>query len=156
MQLWSDESVTRLIGGPFDAKRVEQRLCLEIESQRQSQVQYWPIFLRNNDNNDNNNDDTFVGCCGLRVDATHNDMMELGFHLVPSQWRKGLAFEAAVAVVAFATRKLRAVERLFAGHHPDNVASQRLLTKLGFEFTHRQLYEPTGVEHLCYQLKLKR
>jgi ribosomal-protein-alanine N-acetyltransferase len=42
---------------------------------------------------------------------------------------------------------------LFAGHHPENAASRKVLAKLGFQFTHKQLYPPTGLEHDSYLLK---
>jgi [ribosomal protein S5]-alanine N-acetyltransferase len=42
---------------------------------------------------------------------------------------------------------------LFAGHHPDNTGSRRTLVKLGFRFTHDELYPPTGVMHPGYELR---
>nr|NIV34793.1 hypothetical protein [Anaerolineae bacterium] len=39
-----------------------------------------------------------------------------------------------------------------AGHNPKNTASQHLLGKLGFRYTHEELYEPTGLMHPCYGL----
>jgi [ribosomal protein S5]-alanine N-acetyltransferase len=35
-------------------------------------------------------------------------------------------------------------QRIFAGHHPENEGSGRLLAKLGFVYTHDELYPPTG------------
>jgi RimJ/RimL family protein N-acetyltransferase len=41
---------------------------------------------------------------------------------------------------------------LFAGHHPDNAASKHALERLGFRYTHHELYPPTGLEHPGYEL----
>jgi transcriptional regulator with PAS, ATPase and Fis domain len=59
---------------------------------------------------------------------------ELGFHLRPPYWRRGLAMEAASALITFAFGNLGA-KALFAGHHPANSESHRILTKLGFRYT---------------------
>jgi RimJ/RimL family protein N-acetyltransferase len=44
------------------------------------------------------------------------------------------------------------VTGLFAGHNPKNKASRHMLGKLGFRYTHDELYGPTGLEHPCYLL----
>ncbi|WP_414714365.1 hypothetical protein [Sphingobium sp.] len=37
---------------------------------------------------------------------------------------------------------------LIAGHHPDNLASKRAVLRLGFSYTHDELYPPAGLlEH---------
>jgi [ribosomal protein S5]-alanine N-acetyltransferase len=76
----------------------------------------------------------FVGVCGLRPWRPAEDIIELGFHLLPKFWGQGLATEAARAVIpyAFATY---APKKLIAGHHPENVNSKRVLGKLGFVYS---------------------
>jgi len=109
-------------------------------------VQYWPIFLLDSGE--------FVGCCGLRPYPSTEPVeivYELGFHLRPQFWGLGLAMEAARAVIAHAFDDLAATS-LFAGHHPDNAASARLLGKLGFRYDHHEFYAPTGREHPSYLL----
>jgi len=60
--------------------------------------------------------------------------------------------EAARGVIrhAFGALGCRA---LFAGHHPQNTESMRLLEKLGFRHTHDELYPPTGLMHPSYLLQ---
>jgi RimJ/RimL family protein N-acetyltransferase len=77
--------------------------------------------------------------------------MELGYHIRSQHWSNGYATEAARAVVTYAFEVL-GVTGLFAGHNPQNEASRHILAKLGFQYTHDELYEPTGLEHPCYQL----
>ena len=56
--LWGDPQVTRLIGGPFQRRWIEERLALEIATQAGLGFQYWPVFRLA--------DERHVGCCGLR------------------------------------------------------------------------------------------
>jgi ribosomal-protein-alanine N-acetyltransferase len=73
-----------------------------------------------------------LGICGLiRRDGL--DDIDLGFAFLPEHWSQGYAFESAVAVLRWGSRHLR-LERIVAITAPDNVASIRLLEKLGFRF----------------------
>ena len=63
---------------------------------------------------------------------------EVGFLLHPEHWGKGLAFEAMAAVIAHVEAAYPALPRLTAEVDPRNVASLRLLAKLGFHETHRE------------------
>lgn len=141
MTLWGDSRVSALIGGPFTAEQVAARLSHEIETLSACKVQYWPIFLLR--------DHQLAGCAGLRPYA--EDVLELGFHLRPEYWGQGLAEEAARAVIAFAFETL-GVKSLFAGHHPDNAASEHVLRKLGFRFTHEEIYPTMGLLNPAYLL----
>ena len=140
--LFGDPRVTALVGGPFDDAQVRARLAAEIATQREHGYQYWPIFLGG----------TFVGCCGLKPRDPAARIYELGFYLRPDHWGQGYAVEAGHSAIAFAFAALHATS-LFAGHHPDNAGSNRTLEKLGFVFTHHELYPPTGLMHPGYALK---
>jgi [ribosomal protein S5]-alanine N-acetyltransferase len=145
--LWGDADVTRLIGGLFSETRVQDRLRSELASMETHRVQYWPVFLL--DNGD------FVGCCGLHAYKPEEQICELGFHLRPAHWGSGLATEAGRKVIEHAFNSLKA-RKLFAGHHPENLNSKKVLEKLGFRFTHEELYPPTGKLHRCYLLESPR
>ena len=41
---------------------------------------------------------------------------------------------------------------LFAGHNPENNASEKLIKKLGFKFIRNEFYEPTGLMHPSYMM----
>jgi [ribosomal protein S5]-alanine N-acetyltransferase len=143
LALWGDAEVTRFIGGPFPDEVVSKKLVAELDSMARSNVQYWPLFLLANDDH--------VGCAGLRPYRPSEQIYELGFHLRPAYWGQGLAEEAGRAIIGFAFDKLGATG-LFAGHHPANAASRRVLEKLGFRFTHEEFYPPTGAKHPSYLL----
>jgi ribosomal-protein-alanine N-acetyltransferase len=75
----------------------------------------------------------------------------MGFYLLPSFWGQGFSTEAGRAVITYAFDTLGTFA-LFAGHHPENAASRKVLARLGFQFTHKQLYPPTGLDHESYLL----
>ncbi len=60
--------------------------------------------------------------------------VELGYWIARPYWGLGFATEAGCAVVDLADTGLR-LSRLIAGHFADNLASARVLRKLGFEPT---------------------
>lgn len=141
--LWGDEKVTRLIGGLFSPEQVQARLALEISNLKSYGVQYWPVFLLSSDEH--------VGCCGLRPYAPDRRVYEIGVHIRSAHWGHGYALEAAQGVMEYAFNALGATG-LFAGHHPANDASRRLLGKLGFSYTRDEYYPPTGLDHPSYVL----
>jgi ribosomal-protein-alanine N-acetyltransferase len=143
--LWGDVKVTRLIDarGRLSSDQVQARLKQEIAGQRERGVQYWPIFLLESGEH--------VGCCGLRPYDLPGQIYEIGFHIRSAHWRRGYAYEAATAVIAFAFEKLHTAS-LFAGHNPQNKASRLLLEKLGFRYTHDEYYPATGLDHPSYLL----
>jgi [ribosomal protein S5]-alanine N-acetyltransferase len=144
MELWGDPEVNALIGGRFTPELVRARLEKEIEQMKEHGMQYWPIFLLERGQH--------VGCSGLRPYRMDEQVYELGVHLRPVFWRRGLAEEAGHAVIEYAFRRLNA-KALFAGHHPSNEASRKLLWKLGFIRGQDELYPPTGLMHPSYLLR---
>jgi ribosomal-protein-alanine N-acetyltransferase len=148
MELWGDPAVTALIDsrGKLTDAQVEEKLRAEIERERSRGVQYWALF-------DHRNGD-FVGCGGLRpwVYTPGEANFEVGFHLVKRGWGKGYATEAALGAIGYAWEKLQ-LSKVYAGHHPDNRASEKILKKLGFEFIENHFYEPTGLMHPSYVCK---
>lgn len=142
--LWGNPEVTRFIcaSGQFSENDIINRLNQEISNNKEYKVQYWPIFeLASNE---------LIGCCGLRPYAENE--YEIGFHLRPEFWGKGCAKEAANAVIDYAFTVLKA-KALFAGHNPNNIASRKVLNKLGFVYVRDEFYEPTGLLHPSYELK---
>lgn len=73
-----------------------------------------------------------VGACGL---GERDGEAELGYWIARDHWGRGLATEAAGAVIGVA--RALGHKRLVAGHFIDNPASGRVLRKLGFRPTGR-------------------
>jgi ribosomal-protein-alanine N-acetyltransferase len=75
-------------------------------------------------------DDTFIGAIGL-APGVPGGVAELGYWLGRCFWGNGFATEAGSAVVQYAFRTL-GLARLTSGYFTENLASDRVLTKLGF------------------------
>jgi RimJ/RimL family protein N-acetyltransferase len=143
--LWGDPGVSAWLSGPLSAAAIGARLDSEIQLHEECGIQYWPVFLLASNEH--------VGCAGLRPKA--ENLLELGYYLKPAFWGSGLATEAAAAVAGYAFGSLH-VEALFAGHHPANRASQRVLEKIGFERAGEEFYEPSSVVEPTYLLHQSR
>ncbi|MCB2109196.1 MAG: GNAT family N-acetyltransferase [Rhodobacteraceae bacterium] len=74
-------------------------------------------------------DGTLIGSVG--ADRNGTGALELGYWLGKPYWGRGIVTEAAAAVLDFCFGWL-AVDRVYAGHLAENVASSRVLQKLGF------------------------
>lgn len=142
--LWGDPDVCRHITarGVFSGVEIAARLRTEIENGNRHGMQYWPLFLLAGGE--------FVGCCGLRPVCSGPGGAELGAHLRPVFWRLGFAAEAAGAAVRYALGPL-GLREVFAGHGPDNTASEKLLGRIGFRHIGDRHYEPTGRMHPFYR-----
>jgi RimJ/RimL family protein N-acetyltransferase len=74
--------------------------------------------------------DRYIGSVNLGSDTGHG--RELAYWIVPEQRDRGFATEAVMAVLNWADVNLP-VTRLWAKTRLDNVGSQRVLSKCGFE-----------------------
>lgn len=153
LELWGDADVMQLVvlQGKLSQDQVVQRLHDEIDRQKHHGIQYWPLFETKSGQ--------FIGCSGLRPctftpgDPLLEKNYELGYHIIKRCWGKGYATEAAKGVIKYAHEKL-GLTKFYAGHHPHNVNSQKVLLKLGFEHAETIFYEATGLQHPSYTLNL--
>ena len=144
-QLWGEKEVTRFIcsTGEFTPEDIKNRLNTEIRNYELYHIQYWPIFELSTGE--------LIGCCGIRPYKFEADSYELGFHLREKYWGQGYAAEAAKAAIDYSFHMLNA-KKLYAGHHPENKASEKLLLKLGFQSIGKEFYIPTGLYHPLYEM----
>lgn len=140
-RVWGDPRVMRYIGGPYSQQEIEERVAREVANEAALGVQYWPVFV----------DGTFAGCCGLKPNEAGHPLYETGFQFLPDFWGAGYAAEAARAVIAYAFDVVGAAT-LFAGRHPENDASHKLLTRLGFTRIGTHFFARTGLDHPWYRL----
>ncbi len=73
-----------------------------------------------------------IGACGL-LKRDYLDTADLGFAFLPEYIGQGYGYESALAVLAYAHHELK-ISSVFAFTVPHNVASIKLLEKLGFRF----------------------
>ena len=75
---------------------------------------------------------TSIGMCGLIKREALEDV-DIGYAFLPEYWSKGYAIEAAMAVKEYARDGI-GLRRLVAITDPENLASIRVLEKLGLRF----------------------
>lgn len=76
-------------------------------------------------------DNKVIGFCGIKY-LPEMDERELGYRLMPTYWRQGLATEAAAAVLADGHQRL-ALARIIALIHQDNLGSQGVARSIGMQ-----------------------
>ena len=74
----------------------------------------------------------FLGWCGV-IPLEDSGLLELGYRYIRAAWGRGVATEAAQAVLDHGFRVLR-IDPIVAVTHPENQASRRVLEKLGFHY----------------------
>jgi len=113
--------VMRWIGSRTRAD-VERELALQLVHQSALGWSFWAVEDRYTDR--------MIGDCGLQPLEHRGPEVELGYDLHPDAWARGLATEAARAVMGQAFGPLR-IDRVVAVVKPDHLASQRVLEKAG-------------------------
>jgi len=78
-------------------------------------------------------DDAVLGWCGLKLHT--NGMVDLGFRLFKKEWNKGYATEAAYACLKYGFDHLN-LKEIVGRVVPANLASIKVLEKLGMHFSH--------------------
>lgn len=76
--------------------------------------------------------DALLGTCGFNAWFQSSQRAIVGYDLVRSHWRRGLTSEALNAILHFGFERM-SLNRVEALTFVDNVPSQRLLEKLGFQ-----------------------
>ncbi|MEK6901288.1 MAG: GNAT family N-acetyltransferase [Nanoarchaeota archaeon] len=76
-------------------------------------------------------DNTLIGICSIDAVNKDNKQGELGYWLAKEFWGKGMMTKAASAVVRFGFEEL-GLHRIYVIHFEENVASRRVIEKLGF------------------------
>ena len=78
--------------------------------------------------------DKFIGWCGLKLNE-ENDI-DIGFRFFKKYWNQGYATESAKAVLDYGFNVLK-IDTIIGRVAPKNIASVKILEKLGMEFKWR-------------------
>lgn len=111
---------TRKGGAISEQESFENLESIVAENERDYPLGKWAAFEKA--------DQSFVGWFGF-WSSEFNGEPELGFMIAMEKWGEGFATEASRALLANYDRP-----RVHAFTNLDNVASQNVLTKLGFDF----------------------
>ena len=124
LALDEDERLTRYVKKrtPQESKQIFKDTLKEYKIQ--PGLGRWGIF--------NIADNDFIGICILNYSESDKNSIELGYRLHLKYWGSGIATEVAKALVFYGLNEI-GLKEICAVTHPDNAASQRVLSKAGFE-----------------------
>lgn len=98
----------------------------------------WGMVLKNNN-------DLFGNISIHR--GKNNDVFILGYNIAKSYWGNGFTTEAGRKVIDFASRDLN-IKKFFCRHATENIASMKVIKKLGFIYFRDSSYESfSGKKH---------
>lgn len=132
--LQSNINVMRFLDGVRDRENVKQRIIEWRAHYIRNKFAFSGLFNRENDE--------FMGCSGLfhlRMDETQPEI-EMGYTLGEAYWGKGYATEIATALRDYGFNQLK-INRIWATTRPTHTASQKVLEKIGFHYSHTATHQ---------------
>jgi len=87
-----------------------------------------------------------IGSGGL-VFIEAKGMYELGYNIMKKYWGQGIATEAAQKIIDFGKNKLRQT-KFYCCHAKDNLASGKVMTKVGFQYQQDGIYSSWNQERM--------
>jgi RimJ/RimL family protein N-acetyltransferase len=144
--LWADPEVRCLLwdGQVVSRRRVAEVLHLSDHDFAERGYGYWGLRLKLSRE--------LIGCCALGAGADDPEP-RLSYALLPAYWGRGLATEAAAAVLGHAFERL-GCPAVVAECEARNRPALRVLERLGMrlERPHGGHLEPLGPERVVYRL----
>ena len=138
----TDVEVMRYITGgvPWSDEQIRSFVDRQIELYRTQGFCRWKLLEKPDRN--------LIGFCG--VGFWHDTKEpEIGWWLARPCWGRGLATEAAVPALRYAFERVR-LSRIVSIAMPENIASTRIMQKLGLEFDSE--FENEGVRLVKYAI----
>ncbi|MBK8414154.1 MAG: GNAT family N-acetyltransferase [Bacteroidetes bacterium] len=144
-ELDSDPEVHRFLGN--HTVKSKEECTAVIKYVRQQYVDFgigrWAVIEKQSG--------SFMGWTGIKFVTdelnNHKNFYDLGYRFIRKYWGKGYAGESALASFNYASEVLK-VDQLYASTHNQNIASQKIITKLGFQFRNEFMYD--GAIHFWY------
>jgi RimJ/RimL family protein N-acetyltransferase len=133
-------------GHVFTPAETRSWLTLNAELRNETGFSVWAADLKP--------ETTFVGWLGVTEPRWFPELMptpEIGWFIDRAYWGQGLATEGAVAAVEFAFEQLE-IERLIGIYNPENLASGRVMEKIGMTFWNQRPHPRYGFPLRIYQI----
>jgi len=95
----------------------------------------------------------FIGWSGLKLEKNVNGYQtfyDLGYRFIQKHWGQGYAYETAKAFVDFGFNDMK-LEKINAYADFDNLASRRVLEKVGMHFVNA--FDDEGTQEVWYEIK---
>ena len=135
-ELWGDAEAMQFIPGGARESVDETRERLEsLPGRAPEGLGFWAL--------EEHESGRLVGGVGLFPLGWEGPEIELAYHVVPSAWNRGYASEAAFALLDLAWQD--DVDHVVAVAMPGNVASRRVMEKLGMELEGSSRYRDFDV-----------
>ena len=131
-RIWSDEEVMRYVGTGQPKETIEEVSAWIDRMAAHHELHgfgFWAVVEKDSGQ--------LVGSCGMGYQRDGGLPIEFGYTLARSRWGRGYATEAASACLRYAFETLGFTE-LVASVDALNVASQRVLEKIGFSYQRRE------------------
>jgi ribosomal-protein-alanine N-acetyltransferase len=142
-RILSDADVLRYFPDPRppSCERVQKIISNQLQHWERHGYGWWALEPRSNKD--------LIGWSGLQF-ISETTEVEVGYLLGQPFWGQGLATEAAQACVRYGFEQL-GLQTIVGIVHPENVASQRVIGKLGLSFVDRTRY--FGMD--CYHYRME-
>jgi RimJ/RimL family protein N-acetyltransferase len=135
-RIYSDPEIMKYVGqGTRTREETENALYDMLASWEQNNFGMWALADKMNNR--------FIGECGL-VFLEKTPEVELSYTLDKHYWNRGLAAEASLASLQYGFDVLK-LEKIVAVARPENIASQRVMQKVGMKYEKNARYYDSDV-----------
>jgi len=148
-ELDSNVNVNKYLGNnPVKSIEESQKLIENLRNQYiQNGIARFAVVLKETNE--------FIGWSGIKFltepENNHVNVYEIGYRLMENHWGKGYGYEAAEAWMNHGFTEMK-IEKMYASVNKENMASKRILEKLGMQITSDFLWN--GIP--CYWLELDK
>jgi RimJ/RimL family protein N-acetyltransferase len=144
LRLHSHPRVRQYTGDPsiFSFEEIQRKIQEKIEEYKRYGYGRWVIVLKEGMQ--------FAGWAGLSY-LPEFEEIDIGYRFLPEFWGRGLATEASKAILKYGFEDLK-LQRIIAMAVEENVASVRVMQKIGMQFEKRAPYKPGSVEVVWYSI----
>ncbi|MEH2284512.1 MAG: GNAT family N-acetyltransferase [Nostoc sp.] len=128
-RLYSDVEVMRYLS-PRTREQTQASLSKHIQQWQHHNFGMWAVIHKETS--------AMIGRCGLGF-LENTPEVEIGYVFDKSYWNMGLATEASLATLKFGFGKVK-LDRIVAIAHPENLASVRVIQKVGMKYEKNASY----------------
>ncbi|MCA1992155.1 MAG: GNAT family N-acetyltransferase [Coleofasciculus sp. S288] len=115
---------------PFQKEHTRAAINSLVKNWQQYRFGIWAVVYKKHEK--------LIGHCGLRF-LENTREIQLSYLLLPSYWGKGLGTEAASSVLSYAFEVV-CLDRIVAIAKPENMASRRVMEKVGMKYQEDAYY----------------
>jgi len=130
--IFAEDGILRYFPNPYppSLERVQNLIAFQLQHWDEHGFGWWAVEPRDSQ--------ALIGWSGLQY-LPDTQEIEIGYLLSRPYWGKGLATEGAMAGLRFGFEDLK-LEEIVGITHLENIASQRVLRKIGMSFTNEAEY----------------